>query len=379
MREVVQPFTVAIPQAQLDDLNRRLDATRWPDPELVSDWSQGVPLTQMQDLVAYWRTEYDWRRCETLLNSLPQYTTEIDDVEIYFLHIRSPNPDALPMIISHGWPGSVLEFAKVIGPLHDPAAYGGDVRDAFHLVIPALPGFSFSGKPRKTGWSVGRIASAWHKLMVRLGYERYVAQGGDWGAAITTSLGAHQPTGLAAIHVNLPMVLPKGPFDELNHGEAEMLRAMEYYQRWEAGYSILQASRPQTLGYGLSDSPVGQAAWIFEKFQAWSDCSGNLFNILTRDEILDGIMLYWLTDSAVSSARLYWESYVGGFGATTLDIPTGCSIFPKEIYRAPRSWADRCIHNIIHWNELDKGGHFAALEQPDLFVDEVRTCFRTVR
>ncbi|PZU17535.1 MAG: epoxide hydrolase [Shinella sp.] len=375
----IQPFRVAIPQDQLDDLARRLDATRWPDSEPVGDWSQGVPLTQMRELADYWRTSYDWRRCETLLNSFPQFTTEIDGVEIYFLHIRSPNPDALPMIMSHGWPGSVLEFTKVLGPLHDPQAYGGDIRDAFHLIIPALPGFGFSGKPKKAGWTVGRIASAWHKLMIRLGYDRYVAQGGDWGAAVTTALGAHRPAGLTAIHVNLPMVLPKDAFDELSHDEAEMLSAMKHYQRWEAGYSILQASRPQTLGYGLADSPVGQAAWIFEKFQAWSDCDGNLFNILTRDEILDGIMLYWLTGSATSSARLYWESYVGGFGATELHIPTGCSIFPKEIYRAPRSWADRCIHNIIHWNELDKGGHFAALEQPGLFVDEVRTCFRAIR
>ncbi|MCP5379398.1 MAG: epoxide hydrolase [Novosphingobium sp.] len=379
MSESIRPFSIAIAQDQLDDLNRRLDMVRWPDPEVVDGWSQGVPLAEAQKLVDYWRNHYDWRRCEAAINAYPQFKTTIDGVEIHFLHVRSPNPDALPLILTHGWPGSVIEFMKVIGPLSDPVAHGGNAADAFHLVIPSLPGYGFSGKPKETGWGVGRIARSWHQLMTRLGYDRYVAQGGDWGAAITTYMGADAPQGLAAIHVNLPLVLPEGPFDDASPVEQAALEALANYARWDGGYSDQQASRPQTLGYGLADSPVAQACWIYEKFWSWADCNGDPLNALGMDEMLDNIMLYWLNNTGTSSARLYWESFHGCFVATDVHIPMGCSIFPKDIYAAPRSWAEKCMHNLIYWNELDEGGHFAAFEKPELFTEELRKAFRSVR
>lgn len=379
MSDAIRPFTVHIAEEQLEDLRRRLEMTRWPEAETVQDWSQGVPLAEARKLVDYWRDEYDWRRCEAALNQYPQFLTEIDGLDIHFLHVRSPNPDALPLILTHGWPGSVIEFMKCIGPLSDPAAHGGNPADAFHLVIPSLPGYGFSGKPKETGWKVQRIAKAWHTLMTRLGYDRYVAQGGDWGAAVTTAMGVQRPEGLAAIHVNMPIVLPDGPYDDASPAELAMLEAMAYYARWDGGYSDQQASRPQTLGYGLADSPAGQAAWIYEKFWSWADCSGDPLNALGYDEMLDNIMLYWLPNTGTSSARLYWESFHGGFGAAELHIPTACSVFPRDIYAAPRSWAERCMHDLIYWNELDKGGHFAAFEQPELFVDELRKAFQSIR
>lgn len=379
MSDRIMPFHLAIPDDALVDLRRRLECTRWPDRETVGDWSQGVPLAQAQALIDYWRTGYDWRRCEAQLNSLGQFTTEIDGLSIHFLHVRSKHANAMPMLLSHGWPGSVIEFLKVIGPLTDPEAHGGRAEDAFHLVIPSLPGFGFSGKPTGTGWGVAKIAAAWSTLMARLGYTRYVAQGGDWGAVVTTQLGKLQPAGLAGIHVNLPVVLPatlEGPFSD---GEAAMLAALKDYERWDGGYSHQQSTRPQTLGYALADSPSGQALWIYEKFWKWMDCNGDPLSVLSADEILDNIMLYWLGNSAASSARLYWESYQGAFTAVPLSLPAGCSVFAKEIYRAPRSWAEACMSQLIHWNELDRGGHFAAFEQPALFVGELRTCFRTLR
>lgn len=379
MQDAVRPFTVRIDEEQLEDLHRRLDMTRWPEAETVNDWTQGVPLAEAQKLVGYWRNQYDWRRCEAALNQYPQFLTEIDGLDIHFLHVRSPNPDALPLILTHGWPGSVIEFLKCIGPLSDPASHGGNPADAFHLVIPSLPGYGFSGKPKQEGWKVQRIAKAWHTLMNRLGYDRYVAQGGDWGAAVTTALGVQQPDGLAAIHVNMPIVLPDGPYDDASPAELAMLEAMAYYARWDGGYSDQQATRPQTLGYGLADSPAGQAAWIYEKFWSWADCDGNPLNTLSYDEMLDNIMLYWLPNTGTSSARLYWESFHGGFGAAELHVPTACSVFPKDIYAAPKSWAERCMHNLIYWNELDKGGHFAAFEQPELFVEELRKAFQSIR
>ncbi len=379
MPEEIRPFSIAISDERLNDLGRRLEMTRWPEQETVCDWSQGVPLAEAKKLVTYWRDHYDWRRCEAILNAYPQYKTEIDGVDIHFLHVLSPNPDALPLILTHGWPGSVVEFLKVIGPLSDPAAHGGDPADAFHLVIPSLPGYGFSGKPAATGWNVQRIARGWHELMSRLGYDRYVAQGGDWGAAITTAMGMQQPEGLVAIHLNMPIVLPEDPGENLSDAERSMLDAMAYYQRWDGGYSDQQASRPQTLGYGLADSPVGQATWIYEKFWSWSDCAGDPLNALTYDEMLDNIMLYWLNNTGASSARLYWESFHSGFFAKELHLPTACSIFPKDIYAAPRSWAERCMHNLIYWNELDEGGHFAALEKPEIFVGELRKAFRSIR
>lgn len=379
MSERIEPFHLAIPETELLDLRARLERTRWPDRETVGDWSQGVPLAQAKALIAHWRDHYDWRRCEARLNALGQFTTTIDGLSIHFLHIRSQHADAMPMLLSHGWPGSVIEFLKVIGPLTDPTAHGGRAEDAFHLVIPSLPGFGFSGKPTGTGWGVAKIAAAWATLMARLGYRRYVAQGGDWGAVVTTQLGRLQPAGLAAIHVNLPIVLPaklEGPFSD---SEAAMLAALQAYERWDGGYSKQQSTRPQTLGYALADSPAGQALWIYEKFWKWMDCSGDPLSVLSADEILDNIMLYWLGNSGASSARLYWESYVGAFAAVPLQLPVGCSVFAKEIYRAPRSWAEACMPQLIHWNELDRGGHFAAFEQPALFADELRSCFRRLR
>jgi pimeloyl-ACP methyl ester carboxylesterase len=376
----VRPFKISISEDHLRDLHARLDCTRWPDQETVSDWSQGVPLAEMHKLVDYWRHDYDWRRCETALNSYPQFKALLGGLGIHFLHIRSSNENALPLILTHGWPGSILEFQKVIGPLTEPQEFGGETRDAFHIVIPALPGYGFSDKPTRTGWSLEMIASNWNVLMKRLGYRQYVAQGGDWGSAVTHALARQKPEGLKAIHTNLPIVMPPPPYEDLNAEEAAMLEAMGRYQRWESGYSAQQMSRPQTLGYGLADSPVGQAAWIFEKFRAWTDCGGNPLNILGYDELLDSIMMYWLPNCGASSARLYWESFEGAFVATEpVPVPCGYSVFPKEIYRAPRRWAERCTPQLIHWNELGKGGHFAAFEQPDLFVDEIRTCFRNVR
>lgn len=378
MPTMIEAFQLAIPDSQLEDLHRRLDATRWPEKEASDDWSQGVPLAEIRALVDYWRTGYDWRRCEAMLNGFGQFCTRIDGLDIHFLHVRSPHANALPMLLTHGWPGSVVEFHKVIGPLTDPVAHGGRAEDAFHLIIPSLPGYGFSGKPSRTGWGVEPIATAWAELMRRLGYARYVAQGGDWGATVTTTLGKMRPEGLVGIHLNMPIVTPDPPYENLSDEEKAALAVSADYWVQEAGYAKQQSTRPQTLGYALSDSPVGQAAWIYEKLRAWSDCDGDPLSIFSRDEILDNIMLYWLPGAAASSARLYWES-LDSFRTTRIEIPVGCSNFPKELLRAPRSWADRCYANIIHWNDLDRGGHFAAFEQPVLFVDELRNCFAAIR
>lgn len=374
----IEPFTLDVSEESLQDLKSRLDHTRWPEKEPVSDWSQGAPLHKVRELIEYWRTEYDWRRCEKLLNAHGQFKTEIDGLGIHFLHVRSRHPEAMPLILTHGWPGSVIEFLKVIGPLTDPVAHGGQASDAFHLVIPSLPGYGFSDKPTETGWDVDRIARAWDVLMSRLGYEKYVAQGGDWGAVVTTALGVLKPAGLAAIHLNMPLPLPEAMPDTLTPEESAMLDALERYQKHEAGYAIQQMTRPQTLGYGLADSPAGQAAWIYEKYAVWSDCEGDPSNALSMDEMLDNIMLYWLPNTATSSARMYWENMGGAFYARQLDVPTGCSIFPKDVYAAPRSWIEQSTSQLIYWNELDRGGHFAAFEQPEIFVDELRKCFRLV-
>ncbi|WP_234831783.1 epoxide hydrolase family protein [Sphingobium yanoikuyae] len=375
----VESFALCVGDDVLGQLRQRLDGVRWPDREPVADWSQGVPLARMRTLVDYWKSGYDWRRCERRLNDLGQFRVRIDGIDIHFLHVRSPHEGAMPLILTHGWPGSVVEFLKCVDPLTDPLRHGGKAEDAFHLVIPSLPGFGFSGKPPETGWSIQRIARAWHILMQVLGYERYAAQGGDWGAAVTTAMGALRPTGLLGIHLNLPFVIPDPLPAEPNEQEAAMLEALAYYSRWQSGYSTLQASRPQTLGYLLADSPVGQAAWIYEKFYEWSDCDGDPANIFTADELLDNIMLYWLTNTGATSARLYWESFHGAFSATDLHLPVACSIFPRDIYKAPKSWAEKCMHNLVYWNELDRGGHFAAFEQPHIFAQEVRQAFRTMR
>ena len=379
MSDAITPFTLAILQAELDDLNRRLDQTRWPEKETVDDWTQGSPLAKVQALCAHWRNGYDWRRAEARLNALGQFRTEIDGLGIHFLHVRSKHADAMPLILTHGWPGSVMEFMKVIGPLTDPTAHGGKAEDAFHVVAPSLPGYGFSDKPASTGWGVPRIAMAWIELMRRLGYARWVAQGGDWGSAVTTAIGVIRPAACAAIHVNMPLVFPGlEAAGELTDKEKGYLAGLSYYQEKDSGYSKQQATRPQSVGYGLVDSPAGQAAWIYEKLWAWTDNRGAPEDVLTMDEMLDNIMMYWLPAAGASSARLYWESF-GAMGSVKLDIPAGASVYPKEIFRSSRRWAEQVWSHIIHWNEMEKGGHFAAWEQPELFVGEVRTCFGQVR
>jgi len=377
----IHPFIFDAPEQALTDLKNRLAATRWPERETPNDWSQGVPLAYLQEICAYWREEYDWRRCETRLNYWPQFLTNLQGLAIQFMHVRSPVPTALPLVITHGWPGSVVEFLKVVGPLSDPAAHGGDPRDAFHLVCPTLPGFGFSGKPTAPGWNIERIGQAWGELMARLGYARYVAQGGDWGSMVTHSMALTETAHCAGIHVNMALVTPTADSrSNLTAFEQAAIAGGKHYWEWDSGYSKQQSTRPQTLGYGLVDSPSGQAAWILEKFWAWTDCNGSPENALTRDELLDNIMFYWLPAAAASSARLYWES----FGKTAspqapIHLPVGVSIYPHEIFRPSRRWAQARYTHLTHYNVLDKGGHFAAFEQPEIFVDEVRSAFRALR
>ena len=385
MSEAITPFQISIPEADLADLRDRLARTRLPEAATVGDWSQGVPLAYVRELVEYWRSSYDWRRGEALLNAFPQFRTPLDGpdgsaLDIHFLHVRSPEPNAIPLVMTHGWPGSVLEFHKVIGPLTNPRAHGGDAADAFHVVAPALPGYGFSAKPSSTGWGVQHIAKAWGDLMRRLGYPRYGAQGGDWGAITTTWIGRVDPEGCLGLHINMPIALPAAEdMNDLTPRELDGLAAMQYYNDHDSGYSKQQSTRPQTLGYALVDSPVGQMAWIVEKFFQWVDCDGHPENVLTKDELLDNVMLYWLTASGASSARLYWESFASSLSAQPVTVPSGMSIFPKEIFRPSRRWAERIYTDIRYWNELDKGGHFAAFEQPEQFVREVRTFFRHIR
>ena len=364
----IRPFRIDVPDADLADLRERLRRTRWPERECVGDWSQGIPLDYTRELVGYWAEDYDWRARERRLNTFDQYLTEIDGLDIHFIHQRSPNPDALPLIITHGWPGSVVEFGTVIGPL----------TENFHVVCPALPGYGFSGKPAATGWTVERIAAAWDVLMLRLGYDRYVAQGGDWGAAVTTQIGRNAGSnGCVAIHTNMPIALPTGPLENPTPDEQDALAAAARYQKWDSGYAKQQSTRPQTLGYGLADSPAGQLAWIMEKFWSWTDCDGHPENVLSRDELLDNVMMYWATNSAVSSARLYWESFTSFGGGAKVEVPTGVASFPKEILKAPRSWCE-AAYTITHWTTMPRGGHFAAFEQPELFIEDVRAFFGTV-
>ena len=374
----VEPFRIDVPDDVLADLRRRLSATRWPEAECVDDWSQGIPLAYTREVAEYWATDYDWRAREVALNRFDQYTTEIDGLGIHFIHQRSPHADAFPLVITHGWPGSIVEFSKVIDPLTNPTAHGGRADQAFHVVCPSLPGFGFSEKPRATGWNTARIADAWDTLMVRLGYERYGAQGGDWGAAVTTDIG-RKVGHCIGIHTNMPIVRP--PASALaNPTEAEQhaVQALKYHRRWGTGYSKQQSTRPQTLGYGLVDSPAAQLAWIVEKFWAWTDCDGHPENALSRDELLDNVTLYWVTATGASSARLYWEAYSVFGGGQRVELPTGIASFPKEVTRPPRSWCEP-HYNITHWTTMPRGGHFPALEQPELFVEDVRAFFATVR
>ena len=379
MTTAIQPFRIEASEDALLDLRRRLHATRWPDRETVDDWSQGIPLAYVQDVCAYWADKYDWRAREALLNRFPQFRTSIDGLGMHFLHLRSPHPAALPLVITHGWPGSIVEFHKVIEPLANPTAHGGEARDAFHVVCPSLPGYGFSDKPKGPGWKVERIARAWSELMQRLGYARYAAQGGDWGAMVTTAIGLQDTERCVGIHLNMPITAPDPEtMSDLTETEKAALASMQHYDRWDSGYSKQQSTRPQTLGYGLVDSPAGQLAWILEKFWSWTDCNGHPENVLTRDELLDNAMLYWLPGTGASSARLYWESFAT-FSLDPVDVPTGCSIYPKEIFRTSRRWAEKRFRKLVHFRELPRGGHFAAFEQPETFVREVRETFRGLR
>jgi len=382
----VTEFHVEVPEVELRDLRERLTRTRWPEEETVEDWSQGVPRAYLRDLCGYWAESYDWRATETRLNALQQFRTVIDGLGIHLLHIRSRHADALPLIITHGWPGSIIEFLKVIGPLTNPVAHGGDAGDAFHVVCPSLPGYGFSDKPTRPGWGVERIAAAWTVLMARLGYARYGAQGSDWGTSISASLGQQDSEHVAGIHLTPPLAPPDpGTFHDLTERERAALESLEHSAESDSGYSREQATRPQTIGYALVDSPTALCAWIIEKFQAWTDCDGHPENVLTRDELLDNLMLYWLPRTGASSARLYWESiekvnrWISGSARDTVVVPTGCSIFPKELQRPSRRWAEKRFLDVRYWNEPARGGHFAAFEQPELFVDEVRSFFRLVR
>ncbi|MFF4833792.1 epoxide hydrolase family protein [Streptomyces sp. NPDC001315] len=388
----IRPFRLAIPQSDLDDLHDRLDRTRWPDALPGVGWSYGVPRDYLRELVRYWRHEYDWRAAEARLNEWPQFTTTIDGANVHFAHIRSPEPDAVPLIITHGWPGSIVEFLDVIGPLTDPAAHGGDPADAFHVVVPGIPGFGLSGPTEETGWEARRVADAWVELMARLGYERFGAQGGDWGAAISRELGRAHPDRVIGVHLNL---LPgaqatreptREELDVLSPGERE--RALTSWRRWSAwsregtGYAVLQSTRPQTLAYALTDSPVGQLAWIIEKFREWTDSEELPEEAVDRDRLLTNVMLYWLTGTAGSSARIYYErTHTTGRVAAPQEpstVPTALALFPAEPQVPLRHKAERS-ENIVRWTEFDRGGHFAAMEEPDLLVGDVRAFFRELR
>jgi pimeloyl-ACP methyl ester carboxylesterase len=373
----VERFRVQVPEQALRDLRTRLARTRWPDPGTVAGWEQGVPLARARAVASYWAGSYDWRRFERQINALPQYRTLIDGLGIHFLHIRSPHPGAMPVILTHGWPGSFIEFLGTIGPFTDPVRYGGSAADAFHVVIPSLPGFGFSDKPTVAGWGVDRTAAAWDQLMTRLGYSRYVAQGGDWGSGVTHALAKLAPPGLAGIHTNFPTFLFDPPVSaNPTPQETAALAQITAFINNGAGYLKEMTTRPQTVGYGLADSPGGLAAWIYEKMAAWTD-SDDAPEFGT-DAALDDITLYWLTNTATSSARFYWENPVTT--RPSLSLPVGVSVFPREIMRAPRIWAERCYSDLIHFNDkIPHGGHFAAWEVPDLFVRELRDTFRPLR
>ncbi|WP_431908281.1 epoxide hydrolase family protein [Amycolatopsis thermoflava] len=378
----MENFRIAVDDRELADLRDRLARTRWPDAETVDDWSQGVPLEYLRSLCAYWADGYDWRAFEKRVNALPQYRTTIDGVGIHFAHVRSPHPGALPLVLTNGWPGSIVEYLDVVGPLTDPVAHGGSAADAFHVVLPTLPGYGFSDKPTSPGWGVQRIADAWASLMASLGYTRYGAHGSDWGNSITTAMGQQHPDVLAGIHVQPPIAAPDpATFADLSPREREALDALAEAESRESGYSAEQSTKPQTVGYGLVDSPVALCAWIVEKYHSWVDTG----SVLTRDQLLDNVSVYWFTRSGASSARLYWESFKQvseWFSKSTSDtvpVPTGCSVFPREVPRPSRRWAARRYTDIRYWNEPERGGHFAALEEPEVWVEEIRNFFRLVR
>jgi pimeloyl-ACP methyl ester carboxylesterase len=392
--DAIRPFRIDVPENAIADLRRRLGATRWPDRETVGDTSQGVQLARLQALVRYWETGYDWRKVEARLNALPQFITTIDGVDIQFIHVRSRHPDALPLVLTHGWPGSMLEFLKTIGPLTDPTAFAGSAADAFHVVIPSIPGHGFSGKPRETGWGPERVGRAWDTLMKRLGYTHYVSQGGDHGSVISDAMARQAPQGLRGIHLNMPATVPAELVKPINNGdpapaglsapERVAFNTLSAFFKTGAAYGAMMVTRPQTIGYPLADSPAGLAGWIYEKFAQWTDSGGEPERVLGRDEMLDDITLYWLTDTAASSSRFYWENNNNNFSAAAqktqdISIPVAITVFPGEIYRAPRSWAERAYRTLYYFNEAGKGGHFAAWEQPQLFSEELRAAFRPLR
>ncbi|HEX7980682.1 MAG TPA: epoxide hydrolase [Gemmatimonadaceae bacterium] len=388
----IRPFRVSFPDTELADLRRRIKATRWPERETVADASQGVQLTTLQALARYWATEHDWRKVEAKLNALPQFMTTIDGLDIHFIHVRSKHPDALPLIITHGWPGSVIELLKIIDPLTNPTAHGGSAADAFHVVIPSLPGYGFSGKPTETGWGPPRIAAAWAELMQRLGYTRYVAQGGDWGAMVTDVMGTQAPPGLLGIHLNWAFAVPpeidkaiqsgSNPPADLSADERHAWEQLAFFYKHGTGYAQEMALRPQTI-YAMADSPTGLAAWLLDHDARSYELITRVFQGqhegLTRDDILDNLTLYWLTNTTVSSARIYWENKFAFFAPKHVGIPVAVSAFPDEVYQVPKSWAAQAYPKLIYYNKLERGGHFAAWEQPDLFVNELRAAFRTLR
>jgi pimeloyl-ACP methyl ester carboxylesterase len=388
----IRPFRVDIPQDRMADLRRRIAAMRWPTRELVPDRSQGVQLATLQALARYWATEYDWRKGEAKLNALPQFTTRIDGVDMHFVHIRSPHKNALPLIMTHGWPGSVIELLETVGPLTDPTAHGGDARDAFHLVLPSLPGYGFSSEPRELGWNVGRVAQAWAELMRRLGYSRYVAQGGDVGAAVTDAMGRQAPEGLLGIHMNLLVTVLGAPQPAESDEERAAQAQLDTFRTSGFGYFLEQATRPQTIGYALLDSPLALAAWLLDHDTdsygkiARAFVDGKPAGNLTRDNILDNITLYWLTGTGASAARSYWEdaralaaAAASGQAPPAVPVPTGFTTFPGELWRTPRSWVENSYANVSYFNEVDRGGHFAAWEEPELFSTELRAAFRSLR
>jgi pimeloyl-ACP methyl ester carboxylesterase len=386
----IRPFRIEVPEEELAELRRRIEAARWPSRELVADRSQGVQLATMQALARYWATDYDWRACEAKLNALPQFTTEIDGVDIHFIHVKSPHADALPLIMTHGWPGSVIELLGTVGPLTDPTAHGGRAEDAFDLVLPSLPGYGFSGEPKDVGWDPGRVAQAWAELMGRLGYTRSVAQGGDVGAAVTDAMGRQAPEGLVGIHMNLLVTALAGPQPAESEQERAAADALATFRTSGFGYFLEQATRPQTIGYALLDSPVALAAWMLDhdtdSYQKISRAflDGQPAGDLTRDHIVDNVTLYWLTGTGASAARSYWESgraaaLAAGQAPPEVSLPVGFTTFPGEIFRAPRSWVEQAYPNLTYFNEVDKGGHFAAWEEPELFSEELRTAFRSLR
>ncbi len=392
--DAIRPFKIHVPETALTDLHQRIKATRWPDKETVTDQSQGVKLAQIQNLVSYWGTGYDWRKAEAKLNALPQFVTKIDGLDIQFIQVKSKHKNAMPLIITHGWPGSVFELLKVVGPLTDPTAYGGRAEDAFDLVIPSMPGYGFSEKPKAAGWGPDKIADAWDVLMKRLGYKQYVSQGGDWGSVIADAMARKAPEGLLGIHVNMPATVPADVAQALKNGdpapaglsakEKAAYASLNKLYTKGGGYAGMMVTRPQTLGYGLNDSPVALAAFFLDKFNEWTYSGGNAEKSLTKDEMLDDISLYWLTETATSGAQLYWENNNNNFNAkeqrtAEIKIPVAVTVFPGEIYQAPKTWTERSYKNLIYFNEVNKGGHFASWEEPQLFAEEMRAAFKSLR